>query len=39
VLVLNFEQPLYGRYLEKYRNQMFAGKVEFVEDCGIMEVS
>eukprot|EP00290_Baffinella_frigidus_P011437 CAMPEP_0180141740 /NCGR_PEP_ID=MMETSP0986-20121125/15113_1 /TAXON_ID=697907 /ORGANISM="non described non described, Strain CCMP2293" /LENGTH=169 /DNA_ID=CAMNT_0022084701 /DNA_START=57 /DNA_END=566 /DNA_ORIENTATION=+ len=33
------DAPSLSAYLEKYRNQMFASKVEYVEDCGIMEVS
>ena len=32
------DAPSLSAYLEKYRNQMFASKVEYVEDCGIMEV-
>jgi hypothetical protein len=27
------------RYLEGYRNKMFANKVEYDEDCGVIEIS
>ena len=32
------ESASLGQYLESYRNKMLAGKLEYVEDCGIMEV-
>jgi hypothetical protein len=33
------DSPSLARYLETYRDKMLQGKLEHVEDCGIMEVS
>jgi hypothetical protein len=33
------DSPSLARYLEFYRDKMLQGKLEHVEDCGIMEVS
>ena len=33
------DSPSLATYLEAYRNKMLGGHVEYVEDCGIMEVA
>jgi hypothetical protein len=33
------DSPSLAAYLEAYRNKMLGGHVEYVEDCGIMEVA